>query len=346
MKIILFPDLHLGKRIKSFGIDPQTGRYRSETILENKLNLMLIDAYQLEPDMVIMPGDIFDSPRPPISAMKVFIEKISDHKYDTVFCISGNHDTPTNSSDTNTVKACIDIIDYVTPEQMQTKIKFLENGEFDYEGIRFQVVGNMVTFPEKIKIAPDIDIVIGHFPTKGPNEYSFIRPPEIEANSETIFLLGDCHSSFHQENIFYSGILERTNFNEADNKTGFWVIDYDNFGKKVEVCNFFELPSLDFLTVTDTEFDENLLPMFSNSIVRYIGNNNEYAKILKESSLGFVYQRESTETPFDPIGIKQPDSGYSDLDSVWNQFADRIKIGDELKQKVSELLLEAKKHDK
>ncbi len=86
MKIIHLSDFHLGKKVNEFSmIEDQ--RYIMQEILE------IID--QVKPDAVIVAGDIYDKPVPPVEAVEIF----DDFLYGMAqrglpsFIISGNHDS-------------------------------------------------------------------------------------------------------------------------------------------------------------------------------------------------------------------------------------------------------------
>lgn len=87
MKLIHLSDLHMGKRVNEF------------SMLEDQkyiLNQMLSVVKREEPEGVILAGDIYDKPVPPVEAVEVFDGFLTElvHMGVKVFIISGNHDSP------------------------------------------------------------------------------------------------------------------------------------------------------------------------------------------------------------------------------------------------------------
>ncbi len=87
MKFIHISDLHLGKRVNQF------------SMLEDQkfILLQILDIIDQEcPDAILVAGDIYDTPQPPVSAVELldnFLTKLAEKKIQT-FIISGNHDSP------------------------------------------------------------------------------------------------------------------------------------------------------------------------------------------------------------------------------------------------------------
>ena len=86
MKFIHLSDLHLGKRVNEFSM-LEDQRY----ILDEILRIV----EQEHPDGVLLAGDIYDKPIPPVEAVALlddFLVRLSGQKI-PVFLISGNHDS-------------------------------------------------------------------------------------------------------------------------------------------------------------------------------------------------------------------------------------------------------------
>ena len=86
MKLMHLSDLHIGKRVNEFSMieDQKYILAQILTILE-----------QEQADGVILAGDIYDKPVPPVEAVQVFdgfLTRLADRKI-PVFVISGNHDS-------------------------------------------------------------------------------------------------------------------------------------------------------------------------------------------------------------------------------------------------------------
>ena len=86
-KIFHSSDWHLGKRL-----------YKSERLDEQKLFLsgLLEEIKTKEIDLLLIAGDIFDTPFPPTEALRLYFEflrKICDETKAQVVLIAGNHDS-------------------------------------------------------------------------------------------------------------------------------------------------------------------------------------------------------------------------------------------------------------
>ena len=87
MKIVHLSDLHLGKRVNEFSMLEDQAYILAEI-------LRIID--RVQPQAVIVAGDVYDKPVPPAEAVELFDDflwKLARRKV-RVFIISGNHDSP------------------------------------------------------------------------------------------------------------------------------------------------------------------------------------------------------------------------------------------------------------
>lgn len=86
MRFLHLSDLHLGKRLREYSL-LEDQKYVLQQILES------VDAYH--PDCVLISGDVYDKPIPPIDAVKLFDEFIRclAERNVYVFIIGGNHDS-------------------------------------------------------------------------------------------------------------------------------------------------------------------------------------------------------------------------------------------------------------
>ncbi len=86
MKFIHLSDLHLGKRVNEF------------SMLEDQKHILgqILDIIDGEaPDGVLVAGDVYDRPLPPVEAVELldeFLVALSERGI-PVFLISGNHDS-------------------------------------------------------------------------------------------------------------------------------------------------------------------------------------------------------------------------------------------------------------
>lgn len=86
MKLLHLSDLHLGKRVNEFSM-MEDQKYMMEQILEI--------AQECRADAVLLAGDIYDKPVPPVEAVQLFDNFLTRlaQKNILVFAISGNHDS-------------------------------------------------------------------------------------------------------------------------------------------------------------------------------------------------------------------------------------------------------------
>lgn len=88
MKLIHTADWHLGKRLAGFSLAEQ----QREALLRL---LEVVDAEN--PDVVVVAGDVFDTPVPPLSALECwewFVGELVSHRRIPLVAIPGNHDHP------------------------------------------------------------------------------------------------------------------------------------------------------------------------------------------------------------------------------------------------------------
>lgn len=87
MKFLHLSDLHLGKRVNQFPM------LEDQTFILKQI-LAIIDAEK--PNAVLIAGDVYDTPQPPVAAVEIlddFLTQLAERKIQT-FIISGNHDSP------------------------------------------------------------------------------------------------------------------------------------------------------------------------------------------------------------------------------------------------------------
>lgn len=87
MKFLHLSDLHLGKRVNQFSM------LEDQTFILKQI-LAIIDAEK--PNAVLIAGDVYDTPQPPVAAVEIlddFLTQLAERKIQT-FIISGNHDSP------------------------------------------------------------------------------------------------------------------------------------------------------------------------------------------------------------------------------------------------------------
>ena len=97
MKLFHLSDLHLGKRVYAFSMLPDQ-RY----VLEQVCAL----AERHQPDGILLSGDLYDKPIPPVEAVQLLDEFLTSMQQMgiAVYAISGNHDSA--GRDSHVHKTC------------------------------------------------------------------------------------------------------------------------------------------------------------------------------------------------------------------------------------------------
>lgn len=88
MKVLHTSDWHLGKRLDRFSRLPE-----QEAVLDEICRI----ADRETPDLVLVPGDLFDTFNPPAEAVELLyrsLHRLSDHGNRPVIVLAGNHDSP------------------------------------------------------------------------------------------------------------------------------------------------------------------------------------------------------------------------------------------------------------
>lgn len=170
------------------------------------------------PDVLVVAGDLFDSPRPSPLAIGVAILGFTQFGIPT-FIISGNHDEPPSegiSPCTLLPFACKNVSVVAT-----TSLETITFREHDF-----------YLLPSSHTLPPDTtgDILVAHLPIDGPEEYKFTSSLFDSAVAEnfTVCLFGDLHRHYTQKNILYPGALEKFSFGEAHNTSGYLLIDVED----------------------------------------------------------------------------------------------------------------------
>lgn len=112
MKILHTSDWHLGKKLDGYDRTEEQKKFLSDllNIIENS-----------ETDILIVAGDIYDSPNPPIEAEKIyydFIEKVGNLKKCAVIIVAGNHDSGKRMTVTRNIEKNYGVIIFENPMEI------------------------------------------------------------------------------------------------------------------------------------------------------------------------------------------------------------------------------------
>jgi DNA repair exonuclease SbcCD nuclease subunit len=289
MKLVHLADLHLGyrayNRLSSEGLN-----VREKDILK-AFKEALDKILEINPDLIVMAGDIFHKPRPSNSTIHVTIKLLQNFRQKCnapIVMISGNHEAVKSSeagsvlsifeSVISNVKVINDNIQEVVLDNINTSILCVPHGGLS------QV--------EKTDLSPNknykynIMVIHGTYENcpelAGYGHGALIKETDIKGNNWDYIAFGHYHT-FTQlaPNTFYSGAIERTTSNiwqEANDKKGFIVYDFEskeckhislNTARKIvdiKRINAKDLTSAEINQKIDEEIDK--ITDLDNSIVR------------------------------------------------------------------------------
>lgn len=257
MKILHTADWHLGVKI------PHLGKDRIEEH-KNLLNDIKTFIQEENIDVVVIAGDIFDAPIPPVLAEKLFYNFIADISGDlkkTIIAINGNHDSIEKIESINIIAQKVGRVKLITlgKKPFSELIKEEENFIIHFDGIDFLAF----PFTPKFKYSGDYQTVFESFVQsmldKCGDKVVLITHDEINgatySSTETVlsdksisidsigkihnfnkilyWALGHIHK--HQEIIsnraYYAGSILEINFSEIKEDKGFIIVEIDNMPK-------------------------------------------------------------------------------------------------------------------
>lgn len=167
MKILHTSDWHLGKKLDGYERIEEQKKFLSDllNIIENN-----------DIDILIVAGDIYDSPNPPIEAERIyydFVKKIGNLKKCAVIIISGNHDSGKRLTVTRNIEKDFGIIILESPVEVidegeygKANIKNSNEGSFEIE------INNKKSFISFLPYISDIEAetIIKNFSEKEDKE--------------------------------------------------------------------------------------------------------------------------------------------------------------------------------
>jgi exonuclease SbcD len=289
MRILHTADWHLSNR------QTIAGRF----ILQDGMNLTLIDRVEAlgkicsyvenqGVDLVVIPGDIFDTSNPEAVAIKVAVQTIERLAEVTpVVLIRGNHDGKTSTASAlapfGKIARRDGIYVFEQPEVLSLIIKdtkvrvfalpYPRRSDFKQDPqlkstspeeistyISQRMEETLLEFSSKIN-RDVVNILVGHF-TTGRGSYSKEQNvPIFDISVRKEFLEPFdvvCLGHLHEPQEYYSGTIARNGFGEQDMKVGFKVYDLAMGISGKKICDidekFIELPAREFITLSPEEF--------------------------------------------------------------------------------------------
>lgn len=357
MKIIHLADLHLGYRSYN-KLSPEGLNIREKDVVKT-FKEALDKVSELKPDLVLMAGDIFHKPRPSNSTIYLTIKLLNNFRKNCnapIVLISGNHESSKSVESGSILKLLETTIPNVKVVDGQIEQVVFENLNASILCIPHNALYEL----NKTTLTPDrgykYNVLTMHC------SYNSVKCPELSKHSSEELVdsekingsewdyvaLGHYHKYTElEENIYYSGAIERTSSNiwqEAKDPKGF--IEYNLETKKLKFHllqtprTVVDIKKINADTLTAEEInaciDEEVAKIkdFENSIVRITLDNidplairnlnytkiREYRKKAVHFMLNFI--KKDVNPTFDKEGnpVEKRKNLHEALDAELNVF--------------------------
>jgi len=304
MKIVHIADLHLGYR--AYNKLDQNGLNIREKDVMKAFQEALDKIAQINPDLIVMAGDIFHRPRPSnftIYATIKLLQRFRQSCNSPIIMISGNHEAVKSAESgsilsifetvISKVKVVNETIQEIPVDNLNTSVLCIPHGGLsaieetslkpnkDYKYNIMIIHGTYENCPEAV----------------GYGNGSLIKKDDIAQPEWDYIAFGHYHK-FKElaPNAYYSGAIERTTTNiwqEAKDQKGFIEFDLDN-----KVCTFHSLKSP--RTVIDIK-RINALDLTAEEINQKIAEEVEKIRDLDKSIIRLTIEN------VDPVSIRSLD---------------------------------------
>ncbi len=269
MRIVHIADSHAGYRAYN-ALDQDLGINQREEDTYQAFKQSADKIIELQPDVLIHAGDLFDTPRPSNRAISFIFEqltRLTNHGIPVVI-IAGNHSTP-RMRDTGSIFQLLRFIPKLYPvfQGALEKIRLTDkSGKELLIHALPHCPKNEDFYSQLDMIKPDehsdYNILLVHAAVSGIKEFSMGEfneqdvPTGYLSPSFNYIALGHYHK-FTQitENSFYSGSTERFSFNELDQDKGF--IEFDLATAKMEFHQLDIRPMQDLGIIDASQLDAN-----------------------------------------------------------------------------------------
>ena len=291
MKIIHLADLHLGYRAYN-KLSPEGLNIREKDVVKT-FKEALDKVSELKPDLVLMAGDIFHKPRPSNSTILLTIKLLHNFRKtcnSPVVLISGNHESAKSLESGSILKLLETTIPKVKVVDGQIEQVIFEDLKASVLCIPYNALYEL----NKTDLIPAKDykynILSMHC------SYDSVKCPELSKHSAEELVdsdkingkewdyvaLGHYHKFTElEDNIYYSGAIERTSSNvwqEAKDPKGFIEYDFETkeikFHKLETPRKVFDIKRIDANVLTAEEINQKIdeevvkIKDFENSIIR------------------------------------------------------------------------------
>jgi len=238
MKLVHLADLHLGYRAYNKITAKGLNIRERDVIKAFKESLNRIAA--INPDVILIAGDIFHRPRPGNTSIYLALKFLQDFRIKCsapIVMISGNHEASKSLENENILKVLETTIPNLKLIDRQIEQFAIENLGVNILGVPYNALSDF----DKMLFVPDnvykYNVLMIHGSYEGikclehesHGQASLINPENINQSRWNYVALGHYHKYTKlAENTFYSGAIERTSSNvwqEATDPKGF--IEYD-----------------------------------------------------------------------------------------------------------------------
>ncbi|HIH00669.1 TPA: exonuclease SbcCD subunit D [Thermoplasmata archaeon] len=264
MNIVHISDTHLGFSAYT-KVDPATGVNQRESDFYDAFVRCVDRVIELDPDLLIHSGDLFDTVRPQNRAIDLALKqlvRLSDAGIEVVL-ISGNHSTP-RLAETGNIFRIFEHLDNVHPIH-EPGVTALVCGDITVHAIPHSANPPMTESLAQVRTSRNTkhNILALHAGVDGANTYKMdefneqiIAPDQIPTGMDYV-ALGHYHRySKVREMMYYSGATERSGFGEVGQRKGFIEVDLES--RRVEfhevaTRTMKDLPSIDAKGLTATD---------------------------------------------------------------------------------------------
>ncbi len=255
MRLVHISDTHLGFSAYS-KLDPIEGINQREADVYRAFAQAVDKAIELEPDLVVHSGDLFDTVRPQNRAIDFALKqmiKLSRAGIETVL-ISGNHSTP-RLRETGNILRIFEHLDHVHPVH-EPGVTTIAAGDATVHAIPHSVtpsLSDLVTNAEPSRDSP-FNVLVLHAGVIGSKTYNMDEfneqtvPQESVENDWDYVALGHFHRFAKVTNrAYYSGSTERMGFGDAGQDKGIVEVDLDSHSVRLHKLPIRDMLDLDVL---------------------------------------------------------------------------------------------------
>ena len=330
MKIVHIADTHIGYS-RYNRIDPETGLNVREKDVYDAFESAVQMILDINPDVVVHAGDLFDSVRPTNRALSVGIKgilQIAETGIEVVI-ISGNHSTP-RLRETGSPFRLLE--KEIIKGDAAARVHPVFKGAYEkveIGGVVFHAIPHME--PDKfgeaarsVKAEQGMKNVavmhagyvgISAFRNSDENNEILLKSSDLVRKGMDYIALGHYHEySKVEENVYYSGSTERLSYSEVGQKKGFIELDLDSGHVKfheVRTRPMFLLKPIDAKTlgpselldeirhrVEERDINDAMVKLRIGNVGREVWQNMDRREIarLTSSALNFVIEPKFLKT--------------------------------------------------